>query len=51
MFDEATVRRTMMLLLADAKGRGMTDLAIVYGWSAMRLGNIMLNPGGRKGYR
>lgn len=57
MFDEATIRRTMLALHADAHQRGMLDLAMVYGWSAIRLGNIILAAGlvlrvrGWRGYR
>lgn len=32
------IRRTMMRLRADAIERGMTELALTYGWSAIRLG-------------
>lgn len=30
---------TMKMLWQDAKDRGMIELAIVYGWSAVRLGS------------
>lgn len=41
------VRRTLMLLRYDALERGMADLAIVYGWSAMRIGTEMLQTGAK----
>lgn len=45
MSDETEIRRAMILLRQDAIERGMDDLAIVYGWSAIRLGSEILAGG------
>ncbi len=42
MFSEAEVRATMVLLHNDALSRGDPSTAAVYAWSAIRLGNIMI---------
>lgn len=42
MFSEAEVRATMVLLQKDAMSRGDPSTATVYAWSAIRLGNIMI---------
>jgi hypothetical protein len=36
---------SMLKLRADAIERGMLDLAIVYGWAAMRLGAELIHAG------
>lgn len=36
------IRKSIQALRDDAIERGLTDLAIVYGWSAIRLGEHVL---------
>jgi hypothetical protein len=43
----ACIRRSLLILRIDAKERGMTDITLVYGWSAIRLGQEMLAAGER----
>jgi len=42
MFAEVDVRDTMVRLHDDAMSRGDPTTAAVYAWSAIRLGNIMI---------
>lgn len=42
-----SVLKSLMVLRLDAKERGMQELCIVYGWSAIRLGFQMIADGQR----
>lgn len=37
-----TIHKAMLLLRKDAEARGMLDLTIVYGWSAIRCGDELI---------
>jgi hypothetical protein len=39
---ECAARNSMIKLRGDAIDRGMTELAVAYGWSAIRLGGEWL---------
>jgi len=41
--DAEKIRGTMLNLRQDALGRGMLELAIIYGWSAIRAGDGLLD--------
>ena len=36
------VRDSLMILFKDAQARGMQEVCMAYGWSAIRLGNLIL---------
>jgi hypothetical protein len=41
--DDDPFRRAMVAMQKDAKERGMLDLAVVYGWSAIRRGQEIID--------